>query len=258
MASSRRPRSSTTSLAPRSLRTFRALARVRGAFPLADVSAVTADTVPASLRLVLVGAPDATPAALRSSIRARQTLLDTVLTASTAIKLQFIPGAGSLGRRVFRSRSLSDRRTLLQGGSAILQFSVPMSTAGLSGLKLTKFLAEAVRPFPGFNPVAYLLALPVSGSTRSTAVSIHRLGSLVATPIIGDAPHLQILAQLGGLLGHGMQVPLTLPTRVATPLLRRRAIPAVQVTTPMALPALCVLDALTVFIRRKTIQSPKG
>ena len=256
MASSRRPRSSTTSLAPRSLRTFRALARVRRAFPLIDVAADTGQT---RLRMVLVGSPDATPAALRSSIRVRQALLDTVLSTTSAVKLQFIPGAGSLGRRVFRSRSLADRRTLLQGGSAILQFNVPRSTAGLSGLKLTKFLAEAVRPFPGFNPVAYLLALPAVGSTRSTSVSIHRVGlSAVPTPSVDNAPQFKILTQLGGRLGQSLQVPLTLSTRAVTPLLQSRTTPATYVVTPTAIPALRILEVLTVFVGRRAVQTPKG
>jgi hypothetical protein len=256
MASSRRPRSSTTSLAPRSLRTFRALARVRGAFPLTDV---TVDTSQTSLRMVLVGSPDATPAALRSSIRARQALLDTVLSTTSAVKLQFIPGAGSLGRRIFRSRSLADRRTLLQGGSAILQFNVPRATAGLSGLKLTKFLAEAVRPFPGFNPVAYLLALPAVDSSRSTSASVHRVGSSsIPTPIIDDTPHLRILTRLNGLLGQNLQVPLSLPTRTVVPLLNTRAVPAVYTVTPATIPALYVLGALAIFVRRKAAQDVKG
>ena len=256
MASSRRPRSSTTSLAPRSLRTFRALARVRGAFPLTDAAV---DVNQTSLRMVLVGSPDATPAALRSSIRVRQALLDTVLSTTSAVKLQFVPGAGSLGRRIFRSRSLADRRTLLQGGSAILQFNVPRSTANLSGLKLTKFLAEAVRPFPGFNPVAYLLALPAADSSRSASVSIHRVGSSgIPTPTVDDAPHLRILTRLNDLLGQNLQVPLTLPTRTVVPLLHSRVVPAIHTVTPATIPALHILRALAAFIQRKTAQAAKG
>jgi len=254
MASSRRPRSSTTSLAPRSLRTFRALARVRGAFPLADLSAVSYGSTQSSLRLVLVGSPDATPAALRSSLRARQALLNGVLSTTAAVKLEFVPGAGSLGRRVFRSRSLSDRRALLQGGTAILQLTVPRPTAGFTGSQRTNFLAEAIRPFPGFNPVAYLLALPAAGSVRSTSAAISRVGPISS---IENRPQLKVVTQLNGILVRGLQLPLTLPTRVITPLIHTVNVPALRVVPPVVTPAMHVLGVLNTFVNRIVVRNTK-
>lgn len=250
MASSRRPRSSTTSLAPRSLRTFRALARVRRAFPLIDTVAPVAAVNQKNFRLVLVGSPDTTPAALRSSLRRRQSLMTELFPGASGISLQFTPGAGSLGRRVFRSRSLSDRRTLLQGGGAILQFNIPRPSVGFTGVQRTKILAEAVRPFPGFSPVAYRLSYP-GDTNQSVAVSMHRVGTSTSlTPVIEGAPHTQVLSQLKTLIGRSLSLPLTLSTQISAPLIYSIDMAAVRLISPISVPAMQVLMVLATFVRR--------
>jgi hypothetical protein len=252
MASSRRPRSSTTSLAPRSLRTFRALARVRRAFPLIDAVAPVAAVNQKNLRLVLVGSPDTTPAALRSSLRRRQSLMAELFPGANGISLQFTPGAGSLGRRVFRSRSLSERRTLLQGGGAILQFNIPRPSIGFTGVQRTKILAEAVRPFPGFNPVAYRLSYP-GYTNQSVSVSRHRVGTSISpTPVVEGASRTQVLSQLRILIGRSLSLPLTLSTRVSAPLIHSIDASAARLISPISAPATQVLLVLAAFIHRST------
>jgi hypothetical protein len=258
MASSRRPRSSTTSLAPRSLRTFRALARVRGAFPLIDVPTSVATPHLTSLRLVLVGSPEATPAALRPSLRARQAALSSIFPSIATVKLQFVPGAGSLGRRVFRSRPLSERRALLQGGGAILQISVSRSATEFSGPQVTRLIAEATRPFPGFNPVAYLLALPAAQSVRSTSVYIQRIERTSrATVVVDSDPYVRIAARVSGLLGQGLRLPVNLTTQIATPLIHSIKVPAVKAVSPRTAPALLILGILATLVSKLSMSTPK-
>ena len=258
MASSRRPRSSTTSLAPRSLRTFRALARVRGAFPLTDTLPRASAVHQKNLRLVLIGSPDTTPAALRPSLRRRQSLMTGLFSGSIEVTLQFTPGAGSLGRRVFRSRPLSERRTLLQGGGAILQFNIPRPSSGFTGSQRTKLLAEAVRPFPGFNPVAYILSYPAMDITQGASISIQRVGTTHSpTPIVNENPHVQILHQLGSRVGRGLSYPRNLSTQISLPRIRSRAVPSIRLIAPIAVPAFQILAILSIFVSRATSRIAK-
>jgi len=197
MASSRRPRSSITSLAPRALRTFRALARVRGAFPLAATSAASN-----SFRAVFVGSPEVAPAALRTPIRARLSTLRNRLPASinpAQTELTLVLGATSVGRRVFRSHSLRSRRTLLQGGSALLQFE-RLIPSGFSDAQLfAKILAELSKPLPGFKPSASFVSFPPNNPEfpLKESVSIRRVtenSAVVPTTI--TEPRVQVRAQV--------------------------------------------------------------
>jgi hypothetical protein len=253
MASSRRPRSSITSLAPRSLRTFRALARVRGAFPLVATSAGNN-----SFRAVFVGSPEVAPAALRTPIRARLSTLRNRLPAtinSGQTHLTLVLGGTSVGRRVFRSHSLRSRRTLLQGGSALLQFerSVP---SGFSDAQLfVKILAELAQPLPGFKLSASFVSFPPNNPEfpLKESVAIRRVteNALIA-PTGGTEPRVQVRAQVLNSWQQSLSVPRTLVTRVASPLITSVATPVHSLLPGVALPARHVLAVLGLLIHTRS------
>jgi len=259
MASPRRPRSSTTSLAPRSLRTFRALSRVRRAFPFIKPPVASVKPAIGRLKLVLIGSLNVSPAALRSALRARLILLEStrgVIPGANSSKLELIPGASSLGRRVFRSRALLDLRTLLEGNSAILQLSRPRANVTPNGAKLAALIAEALRALPGFNPSAYLLALPSQSSSAEAPVRVRRVSGTSSFPTLQPgSPHVAVVASLSNRLRQGLQTPLTLPIRVGTPLIRVRGVAPIIVPIPIRLPGLHVLATLSALIAIKAART---
>ena len=257
MASSRRPRSSTTSLAPRSLRTFRALAQVRGAFPLTrDVLASAADA--STFHLILIGSPEATPAALRAPIRARLLRLTArrqPIRKNGRVEVRFIPGAASLGHRIFRSGSLRSLRTLLQGDTAILQIKAARPVEAANSVALSRFVDEACRAFPGFTPSGYRLALPslTVGSNVIASFSIRRSPTFEFSA--NENPQVKVLSSLVGLLGQSLAFPIRLSRHVGIPLVSTGPSVARTLMLPRAVPALYVLNAINAIIRTRSLSN---
>ena len=259
MASSRRPRSSTNSLAPRALRTFRALSRIRGAFPLSRVTRVGGST----FRIVLIGSLDATPASLRAAIGVRTEQLRSRMKDRCAIEniaVSLLPGVSSLGRRVFSSRSFRNRRSLLEGGSALLQVTRPRPIDGLKDRELAALLKEACHPLPGFVPTAYVLSLPsnVAGTGGPVAVTAHRFIPVLPAVVGGVEPRVAVLSALMSHRHSALQVPLTLSSRVAAPLIQNVSAVARATRRPRPLPAFFVLGAIAALVKVRSLGTETG
>jgi len=254
MASSSRPRSSNMSLTPRALRTFRALTRRREAFPL-SVDSGSADI--STLRLVLIGSPSRTPAELRVPLQIRLTNLrqrtpNPAISSNRSVK--FTPGATALGRPLFRSPHLRHLRTLLQGGSALLEFSRDSPKTLLTSNLISALLKEATRPIPGFKPTAYLLSLPNGGSTAGYSRSIETRRSFTdelfpQKPT--EDPYLAVIAFINTSRVNSVALPISLATNIGKSLTTTRSLPRTSPIKLLPFPRVSLLAVLEVLVKKR-------
>lgn len=254
MASSSRPRSSNVSLTPRALRTFRALTRRREAFPL-SVDSGSADIT--TLRLVLVGYPSITPAELRVPLQIRLANLRQMapnVAVSSNRSIKFTPGATALGRPLFRSPHLRHLRNLLQGGSALLEFTMDGPKSFITHELISSLLIEARRPIQGFKPTAYLLSLPNGGATGGYNRSVDARRNFVGEPLlqkpVGD-PYISVISLVNVRRAKSVALPISISPRIGRSLTSVRSVPKTMPIRVLPVPRITLLSVLEILVKQR-------